>query len=79
VNYISGGAGGASNRGVLGWYGPGASASVGAAVQYVVQSGDISGGNVTLRLRYRTTSAAVKTMNATSDIPFQWSVANLGQ
>jgi hypothetical protein len=77
VNYISGGAGGASNRGVLGWYGPGASASVGAAIQYVVQSGDISGGNVTLRLRYRTTSASVKTMNATSDIPFQWSVVNL--
>jgi hypothetical protein len=35
-------------------------------------SGDISGGTVTLRLRYRQTSAVNRDLFATSDIPFMW-------
>jgi hypothetical protein len=79
VNYISGGAGGASHQGVTSWRGHDSTVYKGAGgtIQYVVQSGDISGGNVTLRLRYRTASAANKTLYASSNIPLHWSVVNL--
>jgi hypothetical protein len=54
---------------------------ISGTIQYVVQSGDISGGNVTLRLRYKTSSATNRTLYAgTGGNPqFNWSVANLGQ
>jgi hypothetical protein len=51
---------------------------VGSSVQYVVQAGDISGGNVVLRLRYRTVSASNKTLYSSANIPLHWSVKNLG-
>jgi hypothetical protein len=78
VNYVSGNDGGASSLGVQAWLGP-ASASGNAAgtVFYTVASGDIAGGNVTLRLRYRTTAATNKTLNASADQPLQHSVVNL--
>jgi hypothetical protein len=80
VNYISGGVAGASSWGVTGWSATsGHETGSGTMVQYVVQAGDVSGGNVTLRLRYRTSSATNKTLYASSDLPFQWSVANLRQ
>lgn len=85
VNYVSGGAAGASNRGVVGWQailGPSGGGMNGASIgsiDYIVQSGDISSGTVTLRLRYRTSSASNKTLFATSDIPFHLQVKNLGQ
>lgn len=77
VNYVSG-QGGATDDGVSGWWG-GANqySAVGTAIQYVVQAGDISGGVVTLRLRYRTETAANKTLYASADNPLQWSVVNL--
>ena len=80
VNYVSLGAGGASNRGVMAW---GAVASLygrpGGSIQYVVQAGDISGGNVTLRLYNRCASGTGKQWYATSDIPLHYSVVNFGQ
>jgi hypothetical protein len=78
VAYVSGG-GGASDYGVQGWIGHSNDPVVGAggAIQYVVQAGDISGGSVTLRLRYRTGSAANKTLMATTAQPIHWSVVNL--
>jgi hypothetical protein len=80
VNYVSGGSAGASNRGVVAWQGIQlANTHPGSGILYVVQAGDISGGTVTLRLRYRTSSGADKTLFATSDIPFHLFVKNLGQ
>jgi hypothetical protein len=81
VNYISGGTAGASNRGVVGWQALQGSVNtvIAGSILYVVQAGDISGGTVTLRLRYRTSSGADKTLFATSDIPFHLFVKNLGQ
>ena len=82
VNYVSMGAGGASHQGVTGWRG-GNDTSVnlesGTLVFYTVVSGDISAGTVTLRLRYRTTTAANKTLFAQSNVNFQWGVVNFGQ
>lgn len=78
VNYISGGGGTATSYGVPGWYGEvSRNTPVGASVQYVVQAADISGGNVTLRLRYRGSTASTKGFYATADIPVVWSVVNL--
>jgi hypothetical protein len=81
VNYISGGTAGATNRGVVGWQSVLGGANIGAcgSMLYVVQAGDISGGTVTLRLRYRTSSGADKTLFATSDIPLHLFVKNMGQ
>jgi hypothetical protein len=62
------------------WYLPASVfAPVGGPVQYVVQAGDISGGNVTLRLRYKTTSATNRTFYAGGggDLLATWSVVNL--
>lgn len=73
VNYISGGAGGASHRGVQGWSGEGSVAShVGGMIERALVSGDISSGSVTARLRYRQSSASARDVFATSDIPFHW-------
>lgn len=81
VNYVSGGAGGASNRGVVGWQSPGTTTNINlgsqGSIPYVVQSGDLSGGNITLRFRYRTSSASNKTLFATADIPLHLFVVNL--
>ena len=41
-------------------------------------AGDISGGNVTLRLRRRNDVAVSKTLLATTDIPLEWWARNLG-
>ena len=77
VNHV-GGTGGATERGVAGWEGEASAVTpIGGGIQYVVQAGDISGGNVTLRLRYRTSAAANRTLFGTGDIPLVWSVVNL--
>lgn len=77
VNYV-GTAGGASDIGVMAWGGAnGDTSPAGGSVQYVVQSGDISGGNVTLRLRYRTLTATNKTLTGSTTQPLQFSVVNL--
>jgi hypothetical protein len=79
VNYIAT-AGGASGLGVQGWLGlSGASEAVGCSVMYTVVAGDISGGNVVFRLRYRTTAASAKTLRANANQPLQWSAVNLNR
>lgn len=53
-------------------------ANASACIMYTLQSGDISGGAVTLRLRYRTSTAANRTLNATAAVPLHFSAKNLG-
>lgn len=78
VNYVSGG-NSTTSFGLMGWCGAsGVNASIGGSAIYVVQAGDVVGGQVTLRLRYRTSTAANKTVLATADTPFTWAVVNLG-
>jgi hypothetical protein len=79
VNYV-GTAGGASDSGVMGWFAvASAYANIGTSVQYVVQAGDISGGNVVLRLRYKSASATNRTVWANTNAPVHFSVKNLKQ
>lgn len=64
VNWVSGGTGLSTNFGVAGWVGlSGVTNTPGGSAFYTVQAGDISGGNVTVRLMYRT-SGASKTLRA---------------
>ena len=79
VNYW-GTAGGSSDFGISSWIGTtGQTESAGASTMRALVGGDISGGTVTLRLRYRTTSATNKTLRASSTLPFLWWAKNLGQ
>lgn len=67
VNHISGNSSGTS-QGVQGWLGEGGSYSkAGAVVPYLVQAGDIDGGTVRIRLRYRTLTAANKGLYGGTD------------
>lgn len=70
VNSLSG-ANGASGEGVSGWGSVSASyAMIGGSIAYQLVSGDIeAGGAVKLRFRYRTLTAANKTIRATTDGP----------
>lgn len=82
VNYLSTG-GGASDFGNGSWYIGGAVAGAdqriaGGPRPYTVQAGDISGGNVTLRLRYRLTGAGTYTMFANATLPTDFWAINLG-
>lgn len=74
VNYFGGATDPGSNYGVSGWTAPGGTpSSISGSVMRTLASGDISNGQVTLRLRYRTDSAANKTIHAQSARPFQFS------
>lgn len=70
-----------STQGIAGWANrSSAAADVGGSVFYTVQSGDISSGNVAVRLRYTTNSSgATKIFASTSVGPLFFAVANLGQ
>ena len=80
VNYISGGAGGASAYGVQAWLGGdiGHAIAVGGSILYESVSGDISGGNILLRMRYRTGTAANRTVNASTNQPLHFWAKNIG-
>lgn len=81
VNYVSGGAGGAANLGVGAWISGsngGNGTTTGGAVLYQLVSGDISGGTVTLRMRYRSGTATNKVLNASTALPWAWYAKNLG-
>lgn len=45
---------------------------IAGVMEYVLQSGDISSGSVTLRLRYKTGTASNLTLFANSAAPFHW-------
>lgn len=64
---------------ILGWQGPsGAAAHMAGSVLYTVVAGDISGGNVTLRLRYATNAAVNKTVYGSAASPLRVWAKNLG-
>lgn len=66
--------------GVGGWFGPsGQQGNIGGSIIKQVVSGDLSGGNVTLRLRYRTSTAANKTLFAAAITPLTFWARNLRQ
>lgn len=84
VNHISG-AGGATGRGVQAWTSPsGDTAGEGrlsrpsGSILYTVQAGDIDAGNVSVRLRYRTSTTTAKDLFARSTIPIHFWMKNLG-
>lgn len=78
VNYV-GGTGSGTDRGVASWDGEtGRADTTGSPALATLVSGDIASGTVTLRLRYRTSSAANKTLFATSDIRLRFWAKNYG-
>jgi hypothetical protein len=79
VNYWSGGAGGASSQGILAWrHESGINLPLGGSVMRVLAAGDVSGGNVVLRLRYRTNTAVNLTLQANTNIRLQFWAKNIG-
>jgi hypothetical protein len=79
VNWLGQTAGGASNIG-LGVVPNAVQGSVPIALQYVVQAGDITGGNVVLRLHYRSGSATNRVLSrSVLGGPLTLGVANLKQ
>ena len=80
VNYVSSLSGTPATVGLSVWRTPiSGEGRPGAAVPYVVQSGDISGGTVTISLRAWLSSATSKDMGATTASPFIFWVKNLLQ
>lgn len=78
VNYFAT-AGGASGYGVPSWAGVANNQSnAGGSFMRALVAGDISAGMVTLRLRYRTSSAVNKTLYAQTDLPLHFWAKNLG-
>lgn len=58
----------------------GIAAPFGGTVPYTVAAGDISGGNVALRVRYKTNNSGATTVFASSTVgPLFFGVVNLGQ
>jgi hypothetical protein len=53
-------------------------AQISGSVFLTLASGDVSSGNVLIRMRYRTTTAANKILIATTSIPFIVAARNLG-
>ncbi len=79
VNYVSSLTGTPLTTGIPGWYfGSSRVEAAGATHPYVVQAGDISGGNITLRLYYRV-SGTGKVLGASSTVPLVFWVKNLKQ
>lgn len=69
-----------SHDGVMGWFAVGSAyLPLTGQVPYKVVSGDIASGGVTLRLRYKTSSAAVRTIRANANEPFRFWVQNIRQ
>lgn len=78
VNYLYSDGGTPQNAGVPGWFiAASAVGSTGGSFPYVVQAGDISGGNVTFRLYYRV--SANRTLSASASIPLITQATNIGQ
>jgi hypothetical protein len=78
VTFLSSLNGTALTTGVTGWYITGDAAAAphgGGPHFYVVQSGDLSGGNVTLRLYARVSGN--RTLGGSSTIPLEFGVKNL--
>lgn len=69
----------ATGNGVVAWRGNASVyTSVGGPMWYKVVSGDVSGGNILLRLRYRTSSATNATLWGNTDLPLVFTARNHG-
>lgn len=82
VNYWSGGGGTASSQGIQAWRADSGGSfyyPAGGSVIRAAAAGDISAGNITLRLRYRTQTATNKTLLANADNRLHWWAKNYGQ
>lgn len=78
VNYLSSRTGTPLTTSVPRWFIPASTnGAVGGVTRYVVQSGDISGGNVTLRMYYRVSGN--RTLAASSTVPLEFWVQNTRQ
>lgn len=78
INYW-GTAGGASDEGIQAWLGLGGVVTLhGGGVMKTIVAGDLESGQLTLRLRYRTSAASAKTLQADAANPLQWYAKNLG-
>lgn len=74
TSFATGGAPSNTSFGTYAWGGPTSTfAPFGGALRYQLQSGDISGGNVTLRIRVRTDAAIAKSIHCSSVEPFFFS------
>lgn len=80
VNYLTNGTGTPPVGGANGWFGPSGAvrAVTGALLSGALVSGDISGGTVTLRLRYSKASSNARTFYANSADPLIVWAKNLG-
>jgi hypothetical protein len=80
VNQISTGTTASNSTfGVTAWYSPASMiATPAGSAMYTLTGGDISGGTVTLRLRYLSDSATNRTLRGTAPTPLQFWVKNLG-
>ena len=68
-----------TSQGIMGWRGTGGVYCNAAGNFFrVLTAGDISGGNVTVRLRYRTGAATVRTMLGSADFPQVFACRNHG-
>ena len=80
VNYLSSGSGTPASVGVPGWRPTnGVEAPRGGSIPYVVQAGDISGGNVELGLRAWLSGAGSRDIAADAGSPLTFWVQNFGQ
>jgi hypothetical protein len=78
ANYVGAGLT-STNQGVPAWTGfSSAYTGIGPPVRYTVVAGDVSGGNVVFRLRYKGSGAGVKTYVATAVSPFIFGGRNFG-
>lgn len=60
------------------WHPAGSTLGNGTPIFYTVVSGDISGGNVTTRIRYTTDGSGNTTLWASGSFPLEFTVKNLG-
>lgn len=80
VNFLSNASGTGATNGVQAWLISASEANVaGGTIPYVVQSGDISGGNVTLRLLCFVSSGTRVLSATTATNPLMWFAYNAGQ
>lgn len=78
VNYWAG-TGAAGDEGIQAWLGlTGVITLHGGSVMKAIVAGDLSAGSLTLRLRYRTSAAVAKTLQADTANPLQWFAKNHG-
>lgn len=68
-----------ANDGAPAWFLPASAAGkAGGSLLYDVQSVDLVGGLVTVRLRYRQDSATSRNLHATDVLPLHFAIKNLG-